>query len=448
VTSWTSSRVAQVLHTAVPSEVEFSAVSTDTRTLEPGALFVALVGERFDGHAFLVDAQRGGALGAVVQVGRDVPDGLISFAVEDTLTALGDLAHDRRRCVTGPVVAVTGTNGKTATKEMLARALGTHWQVHATQGNLNNLIGVPLTILSAPPATEALVVEIGASVPGEVARLRDVTEPTIAVVTNVASGHLEGFGTLDDVLREKVSLLEGAPTAVVGTTPPELAHRARAVAQHVVTAGADEEAGVHPDRWAIRVDGAAEIVVRGIAMTLPIVGKHQVDNAMLALAVAAELGLDLVEVAAAVAAVSLPPGRCQVLRHGSLTVLHDAYNANPGSVAAALESAEALRTGRKFVVVLGSMLELGGQSTALHEEVADRVLAADPDLIAVTGQFVPAFRRHASLLGERLLTADDPPTLGKRLAGRLEGTEVVLVKASRGIRLERAIPYLIPGGDG
>ena len=174
---------------------------------------------------------------------------MIKFEVADTTRALGLLARARRREISGPVVAVTGTNGKTSTKEMLACALGVRWSTHATRENLNNLIGVPLTILGAPPHCDALVVEVGANQLGEIARLRDIVEPSIGVVTNVGHGHIEGFGSFEGVLREKVSLLEGVPAAVVGNDPPELASLARKLCEHVVTAGMDTAATHSPDRW-------------------------------------------------------------------------------------------------------------------------------------------------------------------------------------------------------
>ncbi|MEB3323458.1 MAG: Mur ligase family protein, partial [Synechococcaceae cyanobacterium] len=187
--AWSVERIAQALVTDVPGAVApFTTVGTDTRALVPGALFVALRGERFDGHAFLAAARDAGATGAVVLDGTPDVEGLLLFRVPDTLAALGRLATARRRTIAGPVVAITGTNGKTATKELTARALGPAWTVHATRANLNNEIGVPLTILEAPAETEALVVEAGASVPGEIARLRRVIEPTAAIVTNVAEG--------------------------------------------------------------------------------------------------------------------------------------------------------------------------------------------------------------------------------------------------------------------
>lgn len=186
----------------------YTAIVTDTRTLAPGALFVALAGERFDGHRFLDVARDAGAIAAVVRADTaDVP-GLILYRVEDTLRAYGWLARHRRRQLRGPVVGVTGTNGKTATKEMLAAALATRFRVHATRLNLNNLVGVPQTILEAPESIEALVVEAGANLPGEIARYREIIEPSVAVITNVAQGHLEGFGSVEGVRAEKLALAE------------------------------------------------------------------------------------------------------------------------------------------------------------------------------------------------------------------------------------------------
>lgn len=441
---WTAARVARVCGTPPAADIEFSMVSTDTRALAPGALFVALRGERYDAHAFLAEAQRRGATGMVVRKGTPHPEGVAVFEVDDTLVALGRLARERRRAVAGPVVAVTGTNGKTSTRQMLRAALATRWRVHATHENQNNLVGVPLTILATPADGEALVVEAGASVPGEIARLRDIIEPSVAVVTNVSPGHLQGFGSLQATVAEKVGLLEGVPLAVVGPRPADLAARAAAVAGRVVVAGLDRGAGVRPDQWELNHDGCPRIAFHGCQLRLSVLGSHQADNAMIALAVAAELALDLPAVARALEQVSLPPGRCQLLRHGDLVVVYDAYNANPASVAASLATVEAMRGGRRLVVALGSMLELGPDSEALHEEVAGAVVARRPDLIVVEGAFAAAFARHAARLSDRLLVADDADSMGRLLAARLRGDEVVLLKASRGVQLERAIPYLIP----
>jgi UDP-N-acetylmuramoyl-tripeptide--D-alanyl-D-alanine ligase len=443
VTFWTADRVAAALGTSVPAGAgPFAAVGTDTRSIGAGQLFVALVGDRFDGHAFLNAAKAGGAAAAVVRRGTSAVAGLPLIPVDDTLVALGRLARARRDTVTGPVVAVTGTNGKTSTKEMLHRALATRWRVHATDANLNNLVGVPLTILAAPPGTEALVVEAGASVPGEIARARDIIAPTVGVVTNVSAGHVQGFGSVAGVLAEKVALLKDVVLAVVGTEPPELAERARAVAQRVFSAGLAASADVHPDRWSLTESGHARIIFRGHETRLPLVGRHQAENAMLVLAVAAVLELDLERVTRALTDVHVPSGRGEVIEVGGLTILHDAYNANPASLAAALETAAAMRGTRRLVIVVGSMLELGAETAALHAEAAEAVVAARPDIIAAVGEFVAPLKRHTEL-GDHLVTATDAEELGKKLAPRIKGNELVLLKASRGVRLERVLPHLL-----
>ena len=419
----------------------FTSVSTDTRTLTPGSLFVALRGDRFDGHDHLVQARDAGAAAAVVREGTPSVDGLVLYPVSDTLHALGDLARARRRGVTGPIVAVTGTNGKTSTKEMIAAVLRTRFPVHATRANLNNLVGVPQTILEAPAGTEALVVEAGANVPGEVGRYREIIEPCIAVVTNVGAGHLEGFGSLEGVMREKLALVEGVEVAVVGTDPPALAVVARARAVRTVTAGLDG-ADVTPDRLDLDSLGRPAIGVDGVEIRLPYPGRHLAANAMLAWAVVRELDLDRAASAAALSAVVLPGGRTEVRQVGGLTLLNDCYNANPQSFRAAIETVRAMRDGRRLVVVAGTMRELGRESARLHAEVAADLVALEPDLLAVVGDFVPALATHARNLGDRLLTAGTPEELGPALAGRLRGDELILLKASRGVALERLIPAL------
>jgi UDP-N-acetylmuramoyl-tripeptide--D-alanyl-D-alanine ligase len=439
---WTGERVARVLGTVTQSTVSFRSITTDTRCLQPGSLFVALVGERFDGHEFLRDARRRGALGAVVQHGTPPVDGMVHLEVDDTLTALGLLARERRRMVTGPVVAITGTNGKTSVKEMVRCALGTRWKVQATRENLNNLVGVPLTILAAPDDCEALVVEAGANLPGEIARLRDVIEPSLGVVTNVGAGHLAGFGSLDGVLVEKAALLEGVPKAVVGTEPPELGKRARSLAGAVVTAGLADSAAVRPDEWGLGASGHGWLVFEGIRIDLPVLGKHQLDNAMLMLATALELGLEVSSVRSALQNLELPSGRCEMISCNDRIILQDTYNANPGSLLALLDTARNIRDDRPLVVVLGTMLELGTESLALHAQMADAVMQEQPQLLAVLGEFIPAVARYAHRLGDRLITAEDSDSLGRLVATHLTGNEIVLVKGSHGVHMEHAIPHL------
>jgi UDP-N-acetylmuramoyl-tripeptide--D-alanyl-D-alanine ligase len=444
MTFWTSARVADALGVADPGGLAFTRVATDTRALTGGELFVALKGERFDAHAFLAEARARGASAAVVVRGTAPVAGLPLFPVADTLVALGALARARRRALPSgaPVVAVTGSSGKTSTKELVRAALAPRFTVHATSGNLNNLVGVPLTILDAPDDTDALVVEAGASIPGEIAALRDIIEPTIAVVTNVGHAHVEGFGSLAAVLREKVSLCERVPLAVVGTEPAELAAEARRRAPTLV-AGRTAPADVRPDAADLDDAGHPRLRWGGAEVTLPVLGLHQVDNAMLALAVARAAGVPPAHAVPALAAARLPPGRGAPLEIGGLTVLDDTYNANPGSLRAALDLARwlAARRGRPLVVVVGTMLELGPESDKLHAAAAREIAAAGPALVGAVGAFVPAFAALGAN-GPRRVTAPDVEALGPRLRAALQGNEVVLLKASRGVALERVLRHL------
>jgi UDP-N-acetylmuramoyl-tripeptide--D-alanyl-D-alanine ligase len=442
VTRWTEARVREAL--ALPpagDERRFSRISTDTRALGPDSLFVALAGERFDGHDYLPAAAAAGATGAVVRRGTPPVEGLVLFEVPDTLVAYGRLARARRREVSGPVIAVTGTNGKTSTKEMLAAVLATRYVVHATRANNNNLVGVPLTILEAPEGTEALVVEAGANLPGEIGRYREMIEPSITLVTNTVAGHLEGFGSLAGVVKEKLALTEGVPLAIVGTDPPALAEGAERLARRVLTAGL-RGAAVVPERVELDPEARPIITIGGEVFTLAARGLHQADNAIRVWAVVEELGLDHGAAARALERFTIPGGRGELLQVGQLTILNDCYNANPQSFRAAIATAKALRGARRLVFVAGTMRELGASSAALHREVAEALVKLDPELLAAVGEFVPALAPHAERLGERLVGAPDPVALGPLLGERLRGDEVVVLKASRGVALERILPAL------
>ncbi|HEV8123670.1 MAG TPA: UDP-N-acetylmuramoyl-tripeptide--D-alanyl-D-alanine ligase [Gemmatimonadales bacterium] len=438
--SWSSQFVAEALGVPVPAG-EFSEISTDTRTLRPAALFVALVGERFDGHDHLERARDAGATGAVVRKGTRPVEGLQLLGVDDTLGAYGRLARARRREISGPVVAVTGSNGKTSTKEMVAAVLRTRFSVHATRLNLNNLVGIPQTILAAPPDSDALVIEAGASTPGEIARAREIIEPTVAIVTNVGDSHLEGFGSRNGVMLEKLALLTDVPLGIVGTDPPDLGRQARSRARRVLTGGL-KDCDVTPTALTLDGSGRPRFTVDGVEVLLPIRGQHQAGNAMLAWALVRELGLDRQQAADALSALTLPGGRGEVLEVGGLTIMNDAYNANPASFRTAIATAQAMRQGRRLVFIAGSMRELGKDTKRFHHEIAGELAALNPDILGVVGDFVPAIQPHTEVLGSRLIRASDPIALGPLLKERLQGNELVVLKASRGVQLERILPFL------
>lgn len=444
---WTDSEVRRALGLRpgpAREDLSFEGVSTDSRAAGEGDLFVALVGERFDGHDFVADALGRGARGAVVS--RPTPDhaGATLYRVDDTLVALGALAAHRRRALQAPVVGITGSAGKTTTKDLVAGALASTLRVHATRGNLNNRIGVPLTLLSAAPDVEAVVLELGSNEPGEIATLAAIARPDIGVVTTVGESHLEKLGSLEGVLQEKLDLLRGLAgrgRCLVGDEPEALVHEARALCPSLRVAGWSERAdadlrpadvtvdqwGVHRFRWKDQV------------VTLSIAGRHAVTSALFALAVSEMLGVPAGAAARGMEGVGAGSMRGQVRRIGNLTVVVDCYNANPLSVRAALDLLESHAAARR-VAVLGSMLELGAQEGRLHREVLADALGRDIDLVVATGAFADAAPPAGG--GERLLVAPDWRSAYPEVRHRLKGDEVVLLKASRGVAMEGILPLL------
>jgi UDP-N-acetylmuramoyl-tripeptide--D-alanyl-D-alanine ligase len=442
-TFWTADRVADALAPLstrnLPRPMQtFGRVWTDTRTIEHDDLFVALVGERFDAHDFLADAVAKGATGLVVSRADRARDlGVPVFEVGDTLVALGALATFYRRACSRPVVGVVGTNGKTSTKELIKAALGSTLRAHATRANLNNLIGVPLTLLSMPATVDIAVVEMGTNMPGEVPRLRAVVEPDITVVTSVAEEHLEGLGDLAGVLREELAATDGVEVAIVPASQPEVVGAARSRAKRVVAAGLDA-GDLRASAWNVAPDGRGSITIDDVQIDVPLRGVHNLRNTMLALAVAREVGVALADAARGIASMPVPPMRVNWEQLGEVTLINDAYNSNPGSARAAIELLEHVGKGRQRVAVLATMLELGPTTPGLHDGVARDALARDIEVVAGMGEFAAALRRIAP--GDpRVICADDVDSLWSAVASRLAPDAVILLKGSRGMRLERLV---------
>lgn len=458
--SWTAAEVCRALRCQPESGDEglaFSGISTDTRSLGPGSLFVALQGERFDAHEFLAAAAETGATGAVVQrMPADAPAELRYFTVEDTLSGLGRLAHHRRQSLQGRVLGVAGSNGKTTTKDILRAALSTKYRVHATRGNLNNRIGLPLTLLATPEDAEVIVLEMGTAEPGEIAALVGIAEPDAGIITAIGEEHLEKLGDLEGVLREEMELLAGlGPEGVgfVAEEPAELPARARDLlgAGRVRVAGFGGEADLRPDGAnadgvLIQPDGTTRWSWRGHALHLPLPGRHNVRNALLALGLATEWGVPVEDAVRGVETMPAPSLRGEWRRVGEVRVLADCYNANPPSLAAAIELLASLPAAGPKIAVLGTMLEMGEGSDSLHrrsaEEIAARVGSGEVDRVVATGAFVRAFEPLAGELGDRLVLREDPVEAYAAIAASLTGTETILLKASRGEALERWLPLL------
>ena len=417
---------------------------TDTRTIQRGDLFVALDGERFDGHDFIAPAVAAGAAAVVVtDARRAVGAGVPVFEVPDTMRALGALGRYRRLSWGRPVVAVGGSNGKTSTRELIRAALGARLEVHATQGNLNNRVGVPMTLLALDDAADIAVIEVGTNLPGEIAILRDIVRPDIAVITAIEEEHLEGFGDLAGVLAEEASLLDGVVIAVVPGHDAALVGEARRRAVRLIIAGiADRE--VCADRATLNADGTGSLTIGGVDVHVPLRGEHNMRNALLAIAVARACGISTDDAARGIAALDparMPGMRSSVEPLGEALLINDAYNANPGSARAALALLAAVAGPRPRVVILGTMRELGAQTARAHRDVAREAVGSGAALVAGIGEFGAALREVA--VGDaRVITAHDVDDLWPVLQRRLAPDAAILLKASRGVKLERIVPLL------
>ena len=443
---WTLDRVSSALAdhatAALPrGTTEIAGINTDTRAIAPGQLFVALKGERFDGHDHLEAAARAGAAGVVVS--HALPLGVLGvpvFQVDDTLVALGSLARYWRRAWGGTVVAVAGSNGKTTTKDLIRAALGEEMRVHATTGNLNNRVGVPLTLLAIPAEAEIAVIELGTNIPGEVAILREISEPGIAVVTSVAEEHLEGLGDLAGVLREEAACYDGVDVGIAPAGQPEIAAAARGRAGRVITAGL-EDGDVKPASWKLDPDGRGILDLGSVVVSPPLRGLHNLQNAILAIAVARTAGVSDESIATGIARMPAPKMRVAWETLGRATLINDAYNANPGSARAAINLIRGVGAGRQRVVVLGTMRELGPASDGCHDDISRLALESGADIVAGIGEFASSLGRVAA--GDaRVLTAATVEEIWPQLAPRLAPDAVILLKASRGVQLERLVPHL------
>ena len=438
---WTDEQVRSALDVAPQEDcsLTFTGISTDSRTTREGNLFVALSGDNFDGHDYVSDALGQGARGAVVA--RPVQaDGACVYPVEDTLLALGQLAGHRRRSLDAVVVGITGSSGKTVTKEMTRAAIEGSRRVHATPENLNNRIGLPLTLLDAPDDAEVVVLEMGTNEPGEIAALTRIAAPQIGIVTTVSETHIEKLESLDGVLEEKLDLLRGLPgdgSAAVGDDPAILSEQARRIRHDVLIVGLGVRANAEyrPDEPSMDEQGCWSFVWRGEPVHLRVPGRHSVQNALLALTVAELLEVPPAEATRGIGRVEAGPMRGEIRRIGGLTLILDCYNASPQSLRAALDLLVDIEPGRPKVAVLGSMLELGGRSEELHTVLLREASALGLDLIVATGEFA-----RATVDESPILSVVDPLEAYGELRERLAGDEVLLMKASRGVELERLIP--------
>jgi len=438
--------------------VPVNGVSIDSRTLGIGDAYFAIHGHHLDGHAFLRDAAARGASCLIVHdLPDELPPSVSAVLVDDTTRALGRLATYHRARFTVPVVAITGSNGKTTTKEMTAAILETLGPVLKPESSFNNQWGLPLTLLKLGPEHRAVVVELGANTPGEIAALAEISRPTVGVVTMVASAHTEFFGSLDGVAAEKSALVRAIPRegAVVLNADDAKVIAMRALSRARVLTfsrqpGADVSAVGPAEETPEGVRVTLETGGGRRTVTLRFAGRHNIVNALAAAGAAAALGLPLEAIARGLAAARPVKGRCVWKRAGSVRILDDTYNANPVSVRAALETLAAAADARRRIVVLGDMLELGAISEEAHREAGRAVAASGAAEFVGVGRWALAAVEAARAAGlsesHHAATFEDTVAL---LLKRLAPGDALLVKGSRGMRMERVVDALLArfGGE-
>ena len=418
-------------------------VCTDSRQLQAGDFFVPLVGERFDGHHFLAQLPEHKVQAAVVSRSwtEPLPSGLLHWRVDDTLLAYQLLALLHRRALGKPLVAVTGSAGKTTTRELIRAALAPLGAIQASEGNNNNDVGVPLTVLGATAADAALVIEMGMRGPGEIERLSRCTEPDLAVITNIGTAHIGRLGSREAIAAAKCEITAGLHpkgTVVIPAGDPLLESALAAVwSGRVLRVRLADDPEVESDLVG-DVNGD-QLLIGADRLPLQLEGRHNARNLLLAVAVADQLGVSRKALQAM--QVTVPGGRNRRLQQGGLTLLDETYNASPEAVLAALELLAA-QPGRRFAV-LGTMLELGDRSLELHQEVAARAVQLGLDgLVLVDGGAEGKAMAEVAAPLPHLQLVSHPEDAAAPLAAWLNSGDVLLLKASRGVALERLIPLL------
>jgi len=430
-----------------PREEVAHGYSIDSRTVSPGELFFAVKGERLDGHDFVAAALEKGAVAAVVRKDQRhrFPGNTRLLPVDDTLTALQTLATAVRKLWGKSLIGVTGSAGKTTTKEAIAHVLASKFRVLKSEGNFNNHFGLPLMLLKLEPDHDLAVIEMGMSHAGEIRALAKIAHPDIGVVTNVAPVHLEFFDSLAGIARAKYELIESLSsngTAVLNADDEYVSQFGRDFKGRVIKYGTTIGADVRAEN--VQSKGAEgsefDIVIAGTRehARLPLVGEHNVLNALAAVSVSIASGIKVSEAVAALASLKPADKRGQVLQLGNITVINDCYNSNPKALSAMVDALSDMKAARR-IVVAGEMLELGPSSEALHRESGRHIGEKKIDVLIGVRGFAHALVDGAKQAGTRAEFVATPEEAGEWLARETRDGDVVLLKASRGVKLERAL---------
>ena len=426
----------------------FTGVSTDSRTIKTGDCFFAIPGENFDGHDYVADAFEKGAVCAVVSkyIDSEESNGKCLIKVEDTVKALGELAREYRRRACYKVVAITGSAGKTTTRQITYHVLSRRFKVHQSPKSFNNQIGVPLTLLGADSDVQVVIAELGSNHPGEISYLTRIAEPDIAVVTNVHPAHLEGFGDLQTIIQEKSSISEGLISDgafIINGDFDGLVEACHAKGLSFKTFGKSDGCGyqvgnIYPEGLTSR------FTIDGVEIYLPLAGPGNVENALAAWAVCSQLGLDIGDFAEALR--TLPPVsmRAEIQNIGTLTILNDCYNANPASMKNALDIlVQTNQTGqRRRVFICGDMAELGPQAGQLHAELGKYIIQANVQLLLTAGklaEITAATVRANSGDNTQIKCYEDAISISNNLHKYIKDYDIILIKGSRVAKLETVV---------
>ena len=434
---------------------EISGVSIDSRTIKKGEIFFALKGERFDGHDFLDEAIEKGAKAVVVSRKKKLATRIAIIRVAHTLTALQELAKFYRQKFNPVVVGVTGSNGKTTTKDMLKALLLSKYKVVATTGNYNNIVGLPLTLFGIFPEAKFLVLEMGANHAGEIKRLAEISLPQIGVITNIGATHLQFFRCISNVLSAKMELVQLLPPqgkVVLNIDDFHLRNQFKRIKREIITFGTNRQADVRAsDVVASRSWGKEKLsftvhVGRDRKeFDLYCLGRYNIYNALAAISVAKEFDISLPLMADVLREFKFPKLRMEKLKYGKVTIINDAYNANPTSVKAALSELISSFPSQRKIVVLGDMLELGTMSRKFHQEIG-KIVATSPIYSLITigedARFIARGAREWGMERSNIFSFKDKKFASRKLKELLKAKDAVLIKGSRKMGLEEVTKYL------
>lgn len=431
--------------------LKINSISTDSRNIHNGDLFFALKGEHLDGHRFVADAMNGGALGAVISNEIKLDPNYKNFftiRVKDTTTALGDLARHYRQKLKTKIIGITGSNGKTTTKEMTYHLLSNFGPVAKSKKSFNNFVGVPLTIFEIENRHLYGVLEMGTNAPGEIRRLSEIGAPNVAVIVNISKTHLEGLGSIEGVARAKEEILENFRNGgvfVYNVDNPWCVKIANNFRGKVVGFGFGTQADIIGTNIKKKTDGYTFVINKNLEIYVPTPGYHNINNCLASFAICHALGHNIYTLKDALSSFKLPSMRIEPQRIGNITIVNDAYNANPESVRAALQYLNEINTTGRKIFVCGDMLELGNESYQLHREIGETVAQLNIDILWTVGKYALEIAKAAKSSGmpeNQIFSFKDVGDISDTEINELKENDLVLIKGSRGMHMEKTADKL------